>query len=78
MSLGADSAERLLLIYAKQDVHARIQKVLLEGFHPDNFFLIFFFIRGERIQIPLEADHYRPTSETPFKRRFAGGPMMAQ
>ena len=33
---------------------------------------------GGRIQIPLLAGHQRPTSETPFKWRFAGGPMLAQ
>ena len=33
---------------------------------------------GERIQIPLKAGQYRPASETPFKWRFAGGPIMAQ
>ena len=44
------------------------------------FFSFFFFslIRGGRIQIPLLAGHHRPASETPFKWRFAGGPMMAQ
>ena len=31
-----------------------------------------------RIQIPLLAGHQRPASETPFKLRFAGGPMVAQ
>ena len=40
---------------------------------------VFFFslIRG-RIQKPLLAGHQRSASETPFKWRFAGGPMMAQ
>ena len=40
---------------------------------------------GERIQIPLKVGHHRPSgetpwpsSETPFKWRFTGGPMMAQ
>ena len=39
----------------------------------------FFFLamRGGMIQITLKAGHHRPTSETPFKWRFAGGPMMA-
>ena len=32
---------------------------------------------GERIQIKLKAGHHRPTSEVPFKRLFAGGPMIA-
>ena len=31
-----------------------------------------------RFQITLKAGHHRPASETPFKWRFAGGPMMAQ
>ena len=44
------------------------------------FFFCFFFslMRGGRIQIPLLAGHQWPASETPFKWRFAGGPMMAQ
>ena len=33
--------------------------------------------REGRIQIPLLAGHRRPTSETPFKWRFAGGPIKA-
>ena len=32
----------------------------------------------ERIQIPQERGHHRPVSETAFKWRFSGGPMMAQ
>ena len=32
---------------------------------------------GWRIQIPLLTDLQRPASETPYKLRFAGGPMMA-
>ena len=28
--------------------------------------------------MPLLAGHQRPANETPFKWRFAGGPMMAQ
>ena len=35
-------------------------------------------IRGKKIQIALKAGYHRPASETPFKWRFAGGPMMAQ
>ena len=38
----------------------------------------FFFDGGERIQIPLKAGHHLPASETPFKWRFAGGPMLVQ
>ena len=29
------------------------------------------------IQITLKAGHHRPTSETPFKCRFPGGPLVA-
>ena len=36
-----------------------------------------FFDGGQRIQLTLKAGHHRPTSETPFKWGFAGGPMMA-
>ena len=35
----------------------------------------FYLIKGKMI---TEADHHRPTGETPLKWRFAGGPMMAQ
>ena len=35
-------------------------------------------MRGEGIQVPLYAGHHRPASETPFKWRFAGVPMMDQ
>ena len=42
-----------------------------------NFFFLF-LIRGKRIQIALKAGHHGPASETPFKWRFAGGPMLAQ
>ena len=38
----------------------------------------FSLMRGGRIQIPLLTGHQRPASETPFKWRFAGGPMIAQ
>ena len=34
-------------------------------------------LRGERIVIPLKAGHNWPASETPFKWRFAGWPIMA-
>ena len=33
-------------------------------------------MKGGRIQIPLQAGHHRPASETPFKWRFAGVLMM--
>ena len=45
-----------------------------------NYDKVFFsFMRGGegRIQIPLLAGHQRPACETPFKWRFAGGPMIA-
>ena len=52
------------------------KKVLSEGVQ---LFLPFFkLMRGERIQLPLKAGHHRPASKTQFKRRFAGGPMVAQ
>ena len=42
------------------------------------FFVFLVLMRREMIQIPLLAGQKRPASETPFKWRFAGGPMMAQ
>ena len=61
----------------EQKLHARIQKVLSEGVQlTDNF--LFWLMRLERTQIPLEAGHHRPNSETPFKWRFAGVTMMAK
>ena len=42
------------------------------------FFYLFSLMRVGRIQIPLLAGHRLPASETPFKWRFAGRPMMAQ
>ena len=58
------------------------RKFCQRGFNADNvfFFFLFFFnlMRGGRIQKPLLASHQRPASETPFKWRFAVGPMMAQ
>ena len=42
------------------------------------YFYFFYMMRGGRIQIQLLAGHERTASETPFKWRFAGGPMMAQ
>ena len=60
--------------------HTRIQKVLSERSNFNFLFLFsfFFLMRRGRIQIPLLAGHERPASETPFKWRFAGGPMVAQ
>ena len=45
----------------------------VRGSNFDNIFLM----RGGRIKIPLSAGHHRPASETPFKWRFAGEPIMA-
>ena len=39
------------------------------------FFLCVFSV-DEWIQIPLISGHHRPASETPFKWRFAGVPLM--
>ena len=66
----------------KVQTHVRIQKVLPEWGPTLTSFYFHFFSEneGERIQIlvPLKVGHHRPASETPFKWRFAGGPMMAQ
>ena len=67
-------------VWVNMRTHARIQKVLSEGVqlcNSDNVFFFSFF-RGERIEISLKSGHRRPASETPFKWRFAGVPMMAQ
>ena len=66
----------ILLQLLPMRTHARIQKVLSEGSNSDNVFFPFFF-RGEMIQISLKSGHHRHPSETPFKWRFAGVPMMA-
>ena len=58
--------------------HARIQKVLPEGSNFEFFLGFFLLLRGERIQIPQYAGQHRPTSETPFKWRFACVPQVAQ
>ena len=54
----------------------RVKRFVRGGPTLTAFFLT--LMRGERIQIPLLAGHQRPASETPFKWRFAGGPMMVQ
>ena len=55
------------------------RKFCQRGFNSDGFFVCLFFSDEEkRIQIALKAGHHRPTSETPFKWGFTGGPMMAQ
>ena len=46
-----------------------------EGSNFDNFFLIG---DGREDPTPLYAGHHWPASETPFKWRFAGVPLMAQ
>ena len=42
------------------------------------FFFVFFLIRGKRSEIALKVGHHQPASETPFKWRYAGVPMMAK
>ena len=49
------------------------RKFLQRGSNSDNLF--FLFDEGEDQNT---TSHHRPTSETPFKWRFAGEPMMAQ
>ena len=53
------------------------RKFCQRGYNSDNIF--FYLMMGKMIQIhvPLKADHHRPAIVTPFKWRFAGGPMMA-
>ena len=59
-------------------MHVRIPKVLPEGIQLWRFFFVcFFFMRGEKIQIALKEGH-QSASETPFKWRFAGRPMMTK
>ena len=49
---------------------------------PESFFqrgpTFFLFLVDEGIQIPLKAGQHRPASETPYKWRFAGVPIMAK
>ena len=61
------------LFTALQTMHAS-RKFWQRGSNSD----IFFFERGERIQIALKADHHWPASKMPFKWGFAGRSMMAQ
>ena len=59
--------------------HVRIQKVLSEGVQLLSVFFVFFsLMRGGRIKIPCLVGHHLPVSETPFKWRFAGRPIMAK
>ena len=53
--------------------YVRIKKVFSEGVQ-----LFIFILVNEWIQIQLESGHHRPASETLFKWRFAGVPMIAQ
>ena len=56
--------------------HARIHEVFFSG--GPTLTTFFSLMRVKRIQVPLYVGYHRPTSETPFKWRFAGGPMVAQ
>ena len=42
-----------------------------------NFLFVFVFSLEERSETPLQGAHHRSVSETPFKWRAAGVPMMA-
>ena len=35
------------------------------------------FKRKPNTNVPIEAGHHQPASETPFKCRFAGGPIIS-
>ena len=68
---------RIWTIHARSTcVLARIQKLCQRG--QTLTFFVLFFMEGERIKMPLKADHYRPASKIQFKWCFAGGPMMAK
>ena len=54
------------------------KKSFQRGSKFDNVFFLLLHGEGGRIQIPLLAGHQWPASDTPFKWRFAGGPMAAQ
>ena len=58
--------------------HARIQKILLEGVQLTLFVFVFLVDEGREDKNTTKSGHHRPSSETPLKLRFAGGPMMAQ
>ena len=68
MTLGTKVKVKEMSYYACADPESFVNS--------ENVF--FLLIRGERIQLPLKAGHDRSASETPFKWRFAGGPMIAQ
>ena len=84
VEMGMALNDEPFLLYFNElyiQAHARIQKVLSEGVLLCKVFwcvCVFQMIRGKRIQILLKPGHHRTTSQTPFKWRFAGGPMMAQ
>ena len=74
-----DKKDIIILIIGQLNKHARIQEVASEGGPTLTvLFFVFSLMRGGRIQIPLLTGHQWPASETPFKWRFAGGPMRAQ
>ena len=55
------------------------RKFCQRGSNFDNvllIFLYFFVLIDQGILIPLQSGHHRSASETPFKWRFAGVPMM--
>ena len=49
----------------------------IKGFFVLFCFFFFSSVRGGRIKIPLLEGHHRPASDTPFKWRVAGVPIMA-
>ena len=53
------------------------RKFCQRGSNFESVFFFFSLLRRGRVQIPLLADHHWPASETSFKWRFTGGPMMA-
>ena len=75
-----DKKDIIMLIIGQLNKHARSRKLRQRGSNFDGIFcfLVFSLMRGGRIQIPLLTGHQWPASETPFKWRFAGGPMRAK
>ena len=66
------------MLMKNQTENARIQKVFHRGSNFANGFFLSLVLVDEGIQISLKAGLHRPASETPFKWRFAGVPMIAQ
>ena len=62
-----------MLDYACADPENSVRVV-----HTLTTFIFVFLMRGGRILIQLLPDHQQPASETSFKWRFAGGPIMAK